>query len=49
MAVTQGSFPITSQSHFAGGIDSGLFSNFAKRTDHSPPFPSPIMDGKVAR
>jgi hypothetical protein len=29
MAVTKESFPITSPSHFACGIDSGVFSNVA--------------------
>ena len=48
MVVTKGSCPITSPSQYAGGIDSGIFSNFARRTDHEPTFPSPIMDGKVA-
>ena len=36
MAVTKGSFPITRPLQNAGEIDSGTFSNAARRTDHPP-------------
>jgi hypothetical protein len=49
MAVTKGSFPITRLSQNAGWIDSGIFSNWALWTYHSPTLPSSIFDSKVAR
>jgi hypothetical protein len=48
MAVSKGSFPITPPSQEVGRIDSGIYSNFAKRADYSPTSPSPIRDGNVA-